>query len=330
MRKLYIWLFLLVGAVLFFVFATHFAWADVLRLITEGDRTYMAMYLGASVAILLLNALRWQTVLAAKGFTIPFRNTLSYHTAKVAVAFVTPGPKIAAEAIRAGLLSRHTVRGRKIRTSRALSTVLLDRAVELQTFAALFFFMVTWFALFGAVPAGIKYTLIVLSTLLLVMVLLAAYNISRGKPFFLRMLKRVGLGRKFTVEIKHFEEAIVSFYQKDRKQFMTAHIIAACAWFLAFVEYKYLLLLLGIDMSLFGVFIVYSFVGLAYMVPVPLALGALETSQAAAFALLGLAPATGIALALITRMRDILFTIVGFIVLLYYGIAPRKLPAAIR
>jgi glycosyltransferase 2 family protein len=330
MRKLYIWLLFVAGVILFALFLRTFDWTDMLRIVITGNHTYLTIYLCASIAIIVLHSLRWRVVLQAKKLTIPIHNVVSYQFIRHAVSFVTPGPKISGDATRAGLLSRHTVRGQKIRLTRALPTVLLDRTVELQTFAALFFFMVVWFAFFGELPKGIQAILMVLSTLLLVFVIIFAVNVRRGRLLFVRILRKFNLSAKVRANITHFEKAIISFYRTDRKDFMFSHLIAACAWFMSFVEYKFLLLLLGIDMPLYGVFIVYSFVGLAYMLPVPLALGTLEASQAAAFTILGLAPATGIALALITRTRDILFALAGFIMLGYYGITTKSIPKTVR
>src|SRR3712207_2730543 len=135
MRKFHIWLLLLVGGALFFYFLFTLNWSEAFTVIAEGNPMYLAIYLVASIAIRLLQALRWQVVLQAKRVKLPFWRALSYRTAGAAVSFVTPGPKVGGEAVTAGLLARHKVRGRKVKFSKGLSTLMIDRSVELQTFA---------------------------------------------------------------------------------------------------------------------------------------------------------------------------------------------------
>ena len=55
----------------------------------------------------------------------------------------------------------------------------------------------------------------------------------------------------------------------------------------------------------------YTAARLAFLVPTPGALGALESSQIAAASIMGLDPAIGFSTALLIRMRDILIGLIG-------------------
>jgi glycosyltransferase 2 family protein len=330
MRKLYLWLLLIVGGSLFLYFLLTLNWREALRVISKGNPVYLAIYLIASVSIRVLQAVRWQVVLQAKNVHIPFWKALSYRTAGAAVSFVTPGPKVGGEAVTAGLLSRDKIKGRKVKFSKGLSTLVIDRSVELQTFAGLFFICVMWLAFHHAIPGNLQFVMVALAVLLFSVILLLAINVQKGQPYMFNFAKKFAFTKNWRREVKHFEETIVSFYRQERPQFIATHVIAVVAWFLSFIEFKYLLLLLGYDVPLYGIFIIYSFVGFAYLLPIPLALGTLETSQAAAFSLLGLQAGAGLILALITRLRDIIFTLIGFMILVYHGIAPRTLSTTVR
>jgi uncharacterized protein (TIRG00374 family) len=330
MQRKYLWPLLIIGIILFGVLLVHVPWADAARVLFEGNHTYLLIYLASSVGILMLHALRWQRILRAKNIDIPYSNALSYRYAAFAVSFITPGPKIGGEAVRASLVTRHSTKRKKIKFSKAFSTAAIDRATEAQAFAVLFFISILVLSLTGNIPPPIKYVLVAASALLLALVVILVINILYSKPLILVLLQKLPFKKKFKRELAQFEDTLVHFYRHQRKEFFLAHAIAALSWLLSFIEYKYLLLLLGFDVPLYGIFIIYSFVGIAYAIPVPLALGILEGGQAAAFTLLGLPAGAGIVLALITRLRDILFTLIGFMVLLYYGITLNRVPKTVR
>jgi hypothetical protein len=94
------------------------------------------------------------------------------------------------------------------------------------------------------------------------------------------------------------------------------------------IEYKILLLMLGINASIGVVFMVFSVVGIAFLVPVPMGLGSLEALQAGLFSVLGIGSASGIGLAMITRARDLLWVLTGVILSLYLGSFKRVIQEA--
>jgi glycosyltransferase 2 family protein len=327
MKRRYIWLSLLVGLVLFTLLLVKLPWDQAVNIVARGNPDHLVVYLVASLAIILLHAWRWQLILKAKDVHTSFLRALSYKFAGFAVSFVTPGPKVGGEAVSAGLVSRHE---KNVRFSKAISTIVIDKSTEIQAFAALFFIVVLVLAFFGELPTNVRVILLVLASLLLGAVAFYVFNVRKGRLFFVKLLRKFSTNKKMHQGIAHFEETLVSFYKEDRTFFIIAHVLSAVAWFISFVEYKYLLLFLGFDVPLYGVFIVYSFVGLAYAIPIPLALGTLEGSQATAFKILKLDPAAGVVLALITRLRDIVFAIIGFGILTYYGISPGPVQKPVR
>jgi hypothetical protein len=116
-----------------------------------------------------------------------------------------------------------------------------------------------------------------------------------------------------------FEEPIIKFYTEKKKAFFIALGLSITSLLLSLVEYKLLLLMLGINASLSVVFMVFSVVGFAFLVPVPMGLGSLEAFQVSLFSVLGIGSASGIGLAMITRARDLLWVLVGVILSLYLG-----------
>jgi hypothetical protein len=87
--------------------------------------------------------------------------------------------------------------------------------------------------------------------------------------------------------------------------------------------------MLNIHVPISIVFIVFSVVGIAFLVPVPMGLGSLEVFQASLFSILGLGSAAGVGLAMITRARDLLWVLVGVIFSLYIGAFKRVVREAL-
>jgi hypothetical protein len=92
-----------------------------------------------------------------------------------------------------------------------------------------------------------------------------------------------------------------------------------------FVEYKLALLLLGYDASFAAIFIVFSFVALAYIIPVPAALGALEFGQSSASAILRVSSGIGLALSIVIRGRDMIWVFLGLSYLALHKIKFREI-----
>jgi uncharacterized membrane protein YbhN (UPF0104 family) len=86
----------------------------------------------------------------------------------------------------------------------------------------------------------------------------------------------------------------------------------------------------GIHATAGQIFLIVSFVGFAYMLPMPMALGTLEAGQASAFTIINASAAIGVATALVIRAKDIVYSIIGLSVMGYYGITRKDVKAAKR
>lgn len=312
--KKFLWVLSAISLGLFVVLLSQISWTDAMRAVTSAKPWHIIAYLAVSTTILLLGALRWFVVVRAKDIRVRFRSVLGAHLAGYAVSFVTPGPKVGGEPVRAAILAR-----KRTTFSKTFSTVLLDKLVAMHVFSIMFFASVIVFTVLGNLPAAIATPLLALSILFLVFSLGFAALSATGNPLSVTIARKLPLPKTVHKELDTFRLSIRAFYREDRWPFIISHIIAATAWLLSLVEYKALLLILGFDVSWSAVFIVYSMVGIAYALPIPLAIGTLEAGQLAAFTLLGLPGGSGVLLALMTRLRDMTFTTIGFMMLLYYG-----------
>lgn len=310
----------LIGLVLLIGVFYFFPFTDFLAIILNIPLPLLAGYAAVSFLIFLLLTWRWSLVLDAHNITLAKRHILGYRYVGYAVSFVTPGPKVGGEMVRAAMMRKDNVPYPK-----GLSSVIADKTIELSSFGLMFLLSLSVALALLPIPAGFRIAMTVVAAVLFILVANGFYLMIRGKDPFMRLfrllrLHRVKALKRYTKEIKEFETNIVAFYSKNKKKFWQAQAISAGAWLLALVEFYLVFRMMGITPTFVEVFLVYSAVGAIYLIPIPLALGSLEAGQAIMFSALGFPVAAGAVVALITRGRDLFWSLIGFSLLGYYGI----------
>jgi len=309
---------LLIGVFYFFPFA------DFLAFVLNIPLSLLGAYIAVSFVIFLVLVWRWSVVLKAHNIHLPARKILGYRYVGFAVSFVTPGPKVGGEMARAALMKRD-----KVPFPKGFSSVIADKTIELSSFGLMFFFSLVVALALLPVPPGMRAAMTVVTVILFLIVAQGFILMIQGKDPVTKLFKFLRLNKipalkKYKKELQEFEKNILAFYGKHTKKFWQAQAISALAWLLALVEYYLVFRMLGITPGFVDVFLVYSVVGMIYMIPIPLALGSLEAGQAGMFVALGFPAAAGAVVAMITRARDLLWTLIGFILLAYYGIDTYK------
>jgi hypothetical protein len=166
--------------------------------------------------------------------------------------------------------------------------------------------------------------LIIFSSLLIFLIWKFYSRVMKRKPVFTALyrflrLHKVKFLSKYEQAVVDFERPITKFYNEERKTFYIALGLSMLSLLFSLAEFKLVLLMLGFDAPLGVVFMVFSVVGMAFLVPVPMGLGSLEAFQVALFSALGINSAIGIGLAMITRARDMIWVLIGVSLTFYIG-----------
>ncbi len=314
-----------IGILLFIASFKFFNIQEFKTIIAKSDLRYFIGYLMISFVIMCFLTIRWKIITNNYKIPVKLSSLIAYRYVGFAVSFITPGPRVGGEPFRAALLSHG-----KHKFPTTLSTVIADKTLELLTYGILFAVSLFAALITLSMPQSLRTVLLSALLIILFLVIIAVKELSSGRDpisglFRFLKLNKLKVSKKYSKEIKEFEKSIKNFYSKDKKAFWSAFIVSAVAWFTSLVEFTFVLRMLGVDPSLFQVFLVFSVVGFAYLLPIPMALGVLEAMQAALFAALGMPPAIGAALAMITRARDILWTIIGYIIYAFIGFDRVKL-----
>jgi len=310
----------LFGIVLLVFVFLKYPFGEVLSTFTNFTPLLVFFYLVVSACIMLTLSWRWKIVLNALGYKIPFHKLVGYRIIGYGVSYITPSAKVGGEPLRAALLKR-----RGLSFGEGLSSVVIDKTIEL-SFSAFFFIAgVLLLILDYALPGIMVLILILLSALFFYLVWRFYSRLLKGKPVFSHLFKMFKLHRfkfmsKYHNAILNFEKPIIAFYQKERKAFVLAAALSILSLFFSLAEFKLVLLMLGIDVHLGVVFLVFSIAGLAFVVPLPMALGSFEAFQVSLFSILKIGPAAaGVGVAMITRSRDFLWVLGALLLSFYLG-----------
>lgn len=312
---------IIIGIVLFTLITSRIGLGEIINSFKSFSLIKFLLYFSVSVAIIVVVVLRWSIILRSQGYRIGFFKLLVYRMAGYAISYLTPSAHVGGEFARAYLLKREGVP-----FSRGFSSIIIDKSLEITSDV--------FFASIGAiiiiltfnVTLQLKMFLTVMLSLLIFLVITFYYRMFYGKGFFTTIFRILKL-HKIKSLMKHekiledVELHIKTFFNHNIKTLISAFIISCFLWALMIIEYKLAILLLGYNAPLAVVFLSLSMVGLAYIIPIPAALGVLEAGQFSIFTILGIQASIGVALGFLVRLRDLIWTFAGIIILSYYGLS---------
>lgn len=312
---------LIVSALLIFYVFKKYPIGAVLDAFENITPNLLIWYLVVSVLLMVVFAIRWKILLKAQGIeNVTFHELVSYRIVDYGIGYLTPTGKLAGEPIRAAMLMRNGYTFKQ-----GLTSITIDKTIELSFTALMFVIGCLLLLVNKAFSASIAVFILAICAFLIFLNWTFYSKIFRGKPVFLSLFKFLRLDKikklaKYQLTIVDFERPILEFYKEKKKAYFIALGFTMLSFVLSMIEYGLLLRMVGImEPTLKQTFMVFSVVGISFLLPVPMGLGSLETMQAWLFSSMGYSSAAGIGLAVITRSRDLLwvFAAIGFA--LYYG-----------
>jgi CDP-diacylglycerol--glycerol-3-phosphate 3-phosphatidyltransferase len=269
-----------------------------------------------NLLILQAMCLRWRLILTYLGHEIPFLLLITYRIAANAVNYMTPGPQIGGEPLQVHwLIRRHGVPA-----DEAAASVGVDRLMELICNFGVLLPMGFLSLQAHYFPTRPPYFILTSLALFLVAAALLCGAIAKSHMPLTRIAR-------FSGKLLRIERKVarpVNFLERSEKQ--AAAILSApgpvllryggCAgiqWLLILIEFWYTYHVLGVSLNLLQLLTLVSAARLAFLLPLPGALGALEAGQCVVLAALALNPVSGLAACLIIRARDLILIGIGAI-----------------
>ncbi len=317
--RLFLWL-LPLGLLVWVIRTVPFGeiWA-VLRQLSFWQIGLLVVANGA--ALLTLNG-RWQLILRGHGFRIPHLALMAHRLAAFGVSYFTPGPQFGGEPVQVMLVER--LHG--VPRATALSAVGLDKTLEL---LANFGFLLAGTAVIlqsGLLVESGGWGTAVLALLLLLLPVVFLIATWRGWRPVSRLWR---LGARLPVwrwrphwqerylcagtAVQSSETQAARFCRERPLTLALALLISGVSWAALVGEYWLMLTFLGGPVTLAQTIIIMTAARIAFLLPAPGGLGALEASQMVAFTALGLNPAAAISASLLIRVRDIALGGIGLL-----------------
>jgi uncharacterized protein (TIRG00374 family) len=274
----------------------------------------MAILVTINLAIYMLVTLRWWLVIHVRDKRIAYLPLVLIRIAVFGVSYFTLGPQVGGEPLQVLYLQRKY----GMTYTRAASTVLMDKLLE---FLANFFLLV--FGLTAVLRAGILSTnssqlhlslvpLAVLLTWPLIHILL----MMRGVHPMGAMLRSLSsrFGNPKWVRFCIASERMAGRFCQQHPRALWAAVGASLAAGAGMVsEYALITFFLGIDLHGWQTLAAWTTSWLAFLVPVPGGLGALEASQVFTLGAFEVSAAFAIGVAFLIRARDLLIGGVGLV-----------------
>lgn len=257
---------------------------------------------------------RWWVILAADGYRIPYGALTLYRLAAFSISYFTPGTQFGGEPLQVYLLGRRHA----IPASTAAASVVLDRALEMVVnFAFLALGMGVVLRL-GVYPRGASTLLAGAAILLLVVPAGYLIAVGAGHRPGSRVLERVvsRLRRAPWIDLlsRFFaaaEDEVNRLARRRPKALMWGLLASGASWVAMLAEWWLATAFLGFPLDPLRLIAVVTASRLAFLVPLPGALGALEASLVLSLTALGFRTEQALGLALLIRVRDVAFGAAG-------------------
>ena len=282
-----------------------------------------AAFLLAVAAALLLAAVRWQILLRGLGLTPRLAHLCAFRAAAQSVAAVLPGGRLGGEPLRVWYAMDIGVPA-----CAAITTVAFDRALEMATgmaFAVIFGLTLVRFEVPGLDRAvsGV----LVGATGLAVAIAVCVRRL-RGAGLLTPIVARLGttaIGGMGRTQVLEAAEDTARRLLAQPARLAGAAACGVAADLLTLLQFRWLLGAYDLPSTPIAVVAAIFAAGAARTIPVPGAVGTIEAAQLWLFTTLGHPPEIGLAVGIVTRLRDLAWAAPGCVVLLARGL--RRPPA---
>jgi glycosyltransferase 2 family protein len=315
--------FLVAGLVLFVVLCRRLGLGEISEALARVDPWRLGGFLALSVAVFLLYAKRWRIVLVSMGDRRPpaLRTLLGFRAAEHAVSALLPSAHLSGEPMRAFLLRR-----RQREWVQTIASVAADRMLDLTAGSVLGPIYVGVFLFANDVSAWAARWVIggmIASCAALAGFYLHSY---RGSTL-ISILARRGFLRSARGSLESIDKQLAEFLRT--RSFLVALALSFLAEGLIVAELWTLAAAFALPISLPILVGVMVGMGIAQLVPIPAAIGSLEATEAGVLTLAGGSASLGLAVGIVVRVRETLWTLVGLAVLYVEGVSWRSVADAV-
>lgn len=294
----------------------------------------LVAYVALTAAIVLAYAARWRLAMRSVGRELPLRRLASARLAGDAVGNLLPSAKLAGEPVRVAV-----VYGDGIDGSTAAAGVTFDRLLEVAGNLVCAIAYVSIFLLVRSVHDGARASVAALATALvvgavafalpLVMLRLGVRPLGPIYALVGRLRRRHPPSARLAAWVATLERAedhLMTLFRERPWAFVAGLAATLGIEALTIAQYHLLFRAFGVVVDLPTLLLALVGSGVARAVPAPAALGSLEGTQVAVFALAEGEPAVGFLVGLVMRFHETLLLAAGLAALSWHGLSLARLP----
>ena len=303
----------------------HFGLADLGTALARADFADLLAYACAAVMVVLGYSVRWRLVAYTAAPPPRLRRLVAARLAGDAVGALLPGGKLGGDPVRIALTAGDGRGG-----VRASAGVAIDRVMELISNSVC---GLVYLSVFSLSRGGIAPTvpLVLLTTLVVPLLgLLTLVGVLRAQrrpftPAVVRLAARIPRLRGALAAVEQTEDVLIAFFRDHPWRFVLGVLGSLLIEVGILVEYHFLLAAFGIVLDVPTLLAVVMASGLTHIVPTPAGVGALEAGEVAVLGLASGRPDLGFVVGMVLRLHEVLWTVVGLLVLLVRGMSFTRL-----
>lgn len=285
----------------------------ILETLRQLELWQIVVLLSLNILIYALITLRWWIIVRAEAKAIPYFPLLAVRIAVFGVSYFTFGPQVGGEPLQVLYLQRKY----GLTYTRATASVFMDKLLE---FLANFFLLavgLTSILQAGVISRNGSNSLVSLSGLVILFLWppLHILLMMRGIYPVSALLRKIS-NNKFVRFIAASERLAGTFCRRHFRSLLAAILVSVLAAIGMVSEYFFITSFLNIDLFFSQTVAAWTAGWLAFLVPLPGGLGALEASQVFALGAFGISAASAISVTFLIRGRDLL---IGGLGLLFAG-----------
>ena len=287
---------------------------DIWNTLNQLEPAQIGVILIINVLVIGLMTARWWIIVRAENPSVPFLPMIGYRLSVFGLSYFTPGPQVGGEPLQVIYLQRN----HGVSFARATSAVIMDKLLEF-----LVNFILIGVGAWAIVRVGLvsengirlNLSLIGLAILLIwpiVHIILLYRGIMPISRILLRQpfIQKDHQGIRLTIVAERMASA---FCRKHIWAMFLAVVVSLFSIVGIAIEYYLMVRFLGVQLNAVQVFAALTTMQIAFLMPLPGGLGALEASQVFAFGAFGQPASAAISLTLLMRARDILNGSIGLI-----------------
>ncbi|MEX0920206.1 MAG: lysylphosphatidylglycerol synthase transmembrane domain-containing protein [Candidatus Pacearchaeota archaeon] len=311
---------LFVGLVIFGFILWKFGLDSFEEIVKNANPIYLLPFVAFALVSVSLQAFKLRLITKAHGYKMSFLKSLRYVLVGSAVANSTPSAKVGGEPVKAYMMKKEE----GIPLKSGGSSVIIEKFVELVGVGlmAILTFILVFFV--PKISFSLKVSLLVAIFFFFAIIFLIYSSTVRGKgPFFslfnlfgFYKFKKFKRSKRF---LKNVDRNMKIFFKLHKPRFWLALIIYFGFLASQIIEYKFILLSLGVDASFFELLLALVVFWIAGMIPVPGGIGFQEAGHSGLFSLLRGSAGLGLVFSLIIRFRYLIIIGIGFTILSHFG-----------